>query len=637
MISYSKINDISPTQVRETDDYMSSENNHTIPYDSELYLESSKLYEDSNGNLWAKSPLNNFYYEVYRKSVNKTLIHMYPTMYATITADCKSGLALYERHDFSSKEILRKKAEETFEITSDFFVDDRKNIWVRSINLIRTEHGYKKNEGWVVYKTRRNNFLNLYIHGKFNVLTMDGELDEDKVAEFSEYIGKIAFKDFYAVAEPLQLFATKMKTKSVKTGNKNSVETEVYWGYKQAHSRVGFDGTVVGTESRRGYYPFAGRGWYPNKGGKVSQKLSTDVRDPSIVQNSARFPSIDSYKKEGKTKVPVYNYYMDYDQDGVNSDLVRIRQNMNYSPLTSSQMYKTTVAKYNRFKLANPSDILSRGFAHVFFTRPDCNIFKDNVGSQAVAKVETNPNFKYALCNKKELLYNLTQVSTSYTANPAWNWILSNKALSFSLTDESINVDKYGTTYGKNSIAYGKSNEESKAAGEFNITFQDTRDLDIFHIHKLWVDYISNVYIGRWYPKQEYLWQRIIDYACSVYYIITAEDGETILFWSKYYGCFPTNIPSSSYGWSAGSPIESQRLDLTYQYSFKEDYNPQSLVELNLNTGIDPTNKIEYVATYNPTIGAVGTTWVGSPFIETVKDEGTDSYSFKLRFRRGGY
>ena len=34
--------------------------------------------------------------------------------------------------------------------------------------------------------------------------------------------------------------------------------------------------------------------------------------------------------------------------------------------------------KYNRFKLAMPDDILTKGFAHVFFTRPDCNILTES-------------------------------------------------------------------------------------------------------------------------------------------------------------------------------------------------------------------------------------------------------------------
>lgn len=620
MLSYSKINDISPLQVRETNDYNSLENIHIVDSNKELYLESSNLYSDRNGDVWAKSPLNNLYYEVYRKNANKGLITMFPTMYAEVTRDCKSGLALYEHHDFSSKEIIRRKPGETFEITSDFFVDDRGNIWVKSINIQKEEHGYNKIEGWLIYKTRRNNFLNLYIHGKYNILTTDGKLDFEKVEKFKEYITSIAFKVIHKVENPLQVFAAILSPGkgTASGGGGKSVTVTRYNGYRQAHPEVNNNGKFFETGSKRKYYSF-----------NRSKKLGA-MNSKKYVQNSASFPTLVNTKKK------IYDYYMNYDKDGLNNDLDAISSHLNYYSITPEELFNYTVKMYNRFKIANPADILSRGFAHVFFTRPNCNLFSDNKGQTPVKRVEANPNFKYALCNKRSLLYSLTQVTNKKTGNPIWNYILSNKALSFSLTDESIDVDKYGKTYHGDSIAFGRSNNESKAAGEFTVSFQDTRDLDVFHIHKLWVDYISNVYIGRWYPKYEYLWERVLDYACSVYYIITAEDNETILFWSKYYGCFPTNIPSSAYGWTAGSPIESQKLDVQYQYSFKEDYNPQALVELNLNTGLTGLTKIEYVSTYNSNLGSIGSTWVGSPFVETIKEDGSDAYSFKLRFRKGG-
>ena len=126
---------------------------------------------------------------------------------------------------------------------------------------------------------------------------------------------------------------------------------------------------------------------------------------------------------------------------------------------------------------------------------------------------------------------------------------------------------------------------------------------------------------------------KTLDYPCSVYYIITAEDGETILFWSKYYGVFPTNVPSSSYSWTKGNTLASPEVSITYQYSFKEDFNPVSLVEFNLNSRIDSLSNPKYEPVYNEHLGSSGYTWVGRPFIETVtdNDSGKDYY-FKLRF-----
>ena len=71
----------------------------------------------------------------------------------------------------------------------------------------------------------------------------------------------------------------------------------------------------------------------------------------------------------------------------------------------------------------------------------------------------------------------------------------------------------------------------------------------------MWIQYISNVYHGVWDPKTTYIWKKIIDYASSVDIVVTAEDGETILYWSKYYGVFPINVPFSALSWDSGNLI----------------------------------------------------------------------------------
>lgn len=72
---------------------------------------------------------------------------------------------------------------------------------------------------------------------------------------------------------------------------------------------------------------------------------------------------------------------------------------------------------------------------------------------------------------------------------------------------------------------------------------------------------------------------------------------------------------------------------ITYQYSFKEDYNPLSLNDFNTNSSRDTYG-------YLPIISAsdgftVNSTWVGAPFIEVFNNESLAPYTFKLRFRKG--
>ena len=150
-------------------------------------------------------------------------------------------------------------------------------------------------------------------------------------------------------------------------------------------------------------------------------------------------------------------------------------------------------------------------------------------------------------------------------------------------------------------------------------------------IHKLWTEYISGVYRGEFQPTSDCIANKILDYVGAVYYILTAEDNETIIFWCKYYGVFPTEAPVSHLTWGGGNTVSNQTLDISYRYSFKEHMNPYSLLEFNYNARI--RNDYKYVPIYDPNLGHAGRTWVGVPFIEAVKDPNTNRLVYKLRFK----
>ena len=72
--------------------------------------------------------------------------------------------------------------------------------------------------------------------------------------------------------------------------------------------------------------------------------------------------------------------------------------------------------------------------------------------------------------------------------------LLSNKAKSFSISDEYISTAEYGQGLTGYKIPYGKTNVESKTAGSFSIDYVDNRDLQIYQVHKLWIEYIFHVF-----------------------------------------------------------------------------------------------------------------------------------------------
>jgi hypothetical protein len=114
---------------------------------------------------------------------------------------------------------------------------------------------------------------------------------------------------------------------------------------------------------------------------------------------------------------------------------------------------------------------------------------------------------------------------------------------------------------------------------------------------------------------------------------VCAENGEDIIYWSKLYGVFPTNIPDSIMTWSKGQYVTNPEINITYQYSFKRDWNADIISEFNMMHNIANYGSTTYVKTYDKNILSTGNTWVGSPFIEMVKDP-LGRTVYKLRFRR---
>jgi hypothetical protein len=307
-------------------------------------------------------------------------------------------------------------------------------------------------------------------------------------------------------------------------------------------------------------------------------------------------------------------------------------------PNTTDTVYKMLnrySRYYNRFKLPNLNVSLQKAFAHVFFVRPDCYLLQSNSSSNIKLRngLQQKEFFAYIENSSPQLLKEL--VSSNGTGHD-FMMLLSNYAISFSPSDEYINSDTYGKTYTGYKVAYGKSNIESKTAGNFTITFKDDRNLHIYQLHKLWVEYINGVYRGEITPRSNSIKKKILDYTGALYYIVTAEDGETIIFWSKYYGIFPTQIPSTQYAWGEGNTIQPSQLDVQYMYSFKEDYNPYSILEFNYNSRVS-TYGANYIPSYDPELGHAANTWVGAPFIELIKEKDAKSpsypYTLKLRFR----
>ncbi|MEI2419218.1 hypothetical protein V6O07_03010, partial [Arthrospira platensis SPKY2] len=177
-------------------------------------------------------------------------------------------------------------------------------------------------------------------------------------------------------------------------------------------------------------------------------------------------------------------------------------------------------------------------------------------------------------------------------------------------------------------VQYGFRTTDSKAASTFSISYSDDRNLTIYKLHQIWVNYMNAVAMGHMSPKREYIAKRILDYAVSAYYFLVAEDGETIIYYAKYTGVFPTNVPDSAYSWQKGDESKERTFQIQYQYSFYDPMNPLIIKEFNKVTG-GPKGK--ELPVFQASLGLMGPTWANNVAVVENHEHGHFK-NYKLKF-----
>ena len=351
-----------------------------------------------------------------------------------------------------------------------------------------------------------------------------------------------------------------------------------------------------------------------NSGIKVSKETNTAnprYKGFYLNTNTSYPPIVDT-----KNGVPQFNWYMNHRQlYGASSSMYdmfrKIQENMNIATFYSREDINQRIhTNFNRFQLEFPDVYLKNTIGVMFFTRPDLNLFNNG---QMTAMIANDPRCNLIVSNHPTLSKLLTKegLGDGHYFNP----LLSNMAQSLDIQDDSVDTLEVGESYVGYKMQYSKHNVKSITSGTITVKFKETFDTAITNTHQLWVDYQSNVYRGIFEPKEEYIWGKELDYACDIYYFLLDQDGETIRFWSKYYGCFPHNVPKSVYSYDFGAQVQFPELSVTYGYTYKEDLSPVALIEFNKNSNIAPGQSTTYVKNYNTQLGTCGPTWVGKPFI----------------------
>lgn len=234
--------------------------------------------------------------------------------------------------------------------------------------------------------------------------------------------------------------------------------------------------------------------------------------------------------------------------------------------------------KFNRFRIKTPGNELENMNYFIFFTKPDCNLFQEGSNGSVVNETIRNCYYFNDACRHYPELFKNLQLNHGYNdfITP-----LFNRCESFSINDRVIKTRDSVETSNDWKTVYGHRMNDSLGAGTFDATFSDTRDQMIYHTIEIWILYIDMITKGFIKPTDKNRDDKILDYGGSVFFFVTAEDGKTILYYRKYVGVFPINIPDNIYGFGGPGQNKKMEYDIQFQYS-AIDTSPAVITDFNL-------------------------------------------------------
>ncbi len=185
--------------------------------------------------------------------------------------------------------------------------------------------------------------------------------------------------------------------------------------------------------------------------------------------------------------------------------------------------------------------------------------------------------------------------------------------------------DSPSNVYGVN-ITYRGSSFTSDYNFEFNMDFKDTKYLEVYMFFKMydmyerlkWLGYVSP-------PTSIYTYRRILHDQMAIYKFIVADDGCTLLYWSRMIGCYPTTVPRDAFGDLAAGEIN---LSTSWTGQFVRDMDPAILTDFNRVTYNSRQGK-SIVPLFDTSTMMTNAVWPSSVGITEVSD---DTMKFKKRY-----
>lgn len=233
---------------------------------------------------------------------------------------------------------------------------------------------------------------------------------------------------------------------------------------------------------------------------------------------------------------------------------------------------------FNLSRLPDYDNAAEPYIAYILMSRPSLCLTSANltaIRNNAMSAAFANDKYGAAMLS-----------ALNQNAANAWLPVFTTKAMSYSVTDFELKTVEKGNTYFGHTIKYGKHSEDHKVANTISIDFRNDRYLSVLKMVYLWMVYIYQVSKnGSIVPSAESQQNGIIDYAGSIYYIVTRRNGSELVYWEKLVGVFPIRCPFSIFS-SSDAMILEDKISIDFQYCIKADpCDPSILLDINYLSG----------------------------------------------------
>lgn len=249
-------------------------------------------------------------------------------------------------------------------------------------------------------------------------------------------------------------------------------------------------------------------------------------------------------------------------------------------------------------KIPNPYNATEPYLATILMSRPSLHIssptWKTNgkVQGYGADYEQSELNFQSLINNPQMAAWAHDEYGTKMLRSLSrysvdkWLPIVTTSAMTYNVSDIGIKQIEKGNTFYGHVVKYGKHSEEHKISNNISIDFRNDRYLLMLKMCYLWMMYIYNVSKNMTIvPSFEYQRNGILDYAGSIYYLVTRRDNRQLVYWEKLVGVFPINLPMSIFSYSNDMIIEP-KVTIEFSYGIKNDpCDPSILMDINALSG----------------------------------------------------